>query len=246
MDEVRPRARLWKWFLLNLLLRTGRRSRYPADLSRSVEQRDLPLLGMALALLYRRKTYSTRTDWGVQEHGSTVSINQRSLPMAHFISGIRSALRPVAPVASAGLRPESERMAKEQTLTVVHMVPGRMRFKIGRLKGSNGYAQEVQRRLESVPWISEALVNPGLGNLVVGYETDQIAREELLESLASILDVSSDELYDAVFGTSSVQPMLDGCSVVTVSPFNGQPHAPATVQIPALRRCEDSLNFYPL
>jgi Cu2+-exporting ATPase len=120
------------------------------------------------------------------------------------------------------------------------MIPGRMRFKIGRLKGSAGYAQEVQRRLDSVSWIRRASVNPGLGHVVVGYETDQIARDEFLQSLASILDVSPDELCDAVFGTLAVQPG-EACSTVTVPAFDGQPsdgqpgqpEVQATVEAPA-------------
>ena len=60
--------------------------------------------------------------------------------------------------------------AEHETVTVEHVSPGRIRLKVGRLRKSRRYAQEVEHSLKSTHSVHEVSVTPDIGSLTVHFD----------------------------------------------------------------------------
>jgi len=88
--------------------------------------------------------------------------------------------------------------AKMPAIRIVHLIPGRARFKLDSPKRSRRYIDEIQRHLSNFPWVQEVRINPALGSLIVQYDSESIAAAEFLQTMARIFDVSPD-MFAGVF-----------------------------------------------
>ena len=90
--------------------------------------------------------------------------------------------RPAAGVAAAP--PAAPLMSpKECGISVLHSLPGRIRFKIKSLQYDPDFAQELEAKLTATKGILEASASPATGSLLISYHT----REEASPSLGKVL-----------------------------------------------------------
>lgn len=72
-------------------------------------------------------------------------------------------------------------------VTIVHFVPGRVRFKVDKLKGSPEFAQRVEQELSSIDGIDSVEAKPLTGSVIVSYSKEHMVRPEELETLSAVL-----------------------------------------------------------
>lgn len=70
---------------------------------------------------------------------------------------------------------------------VVHHVPGRLRIRILRLKGSPGEAARVEAQIDSIRGVSNVAANAVTGSVVIHYD----ARGTRLEAIAAALQLDA-------------------------------------------------------
>jgi len=92
---------------------------------------------------------------------------------------------------------------KSSTVTVAHLIPGRTRFKVDRLRWSRGYADNIQQTLKSFGWVQDVAINVTVGSLVVYYDTENIEAAEFLRTMAGIFEVAPDAFDDILRAASS-------------------------------------------
>ncbi len=66
---------------------------------------------------------------------------------------------------------------------VVHAMPGRVRFKVDKVKGNPALAQQVQDRLGQVPGIKQVAASPQTGSLLISYDAAALLAEGALAAL---------------------------------------------------------------
>ena len=67
-----------------------------------------------------------------------------------------------------------------QDFQIIHVIPGRIRVKIGKVKDNPALADDLQRKLSAIRVIQQAVVNPVTGSVLLTYDP------RLLESLNSL------------------------------------------------------------
>jgi hypothetical protein len=67
-----------------------------------------------------------------------------------------------------------------QGLQIVHAIPGRIRVKVGKVKGNMALAEELQRQLSRLSVVQDVVVSPLTGSIMATYDP------RLLESLHSV------------------------------------------------------------
>ena len=79
---------------------------------------------------------------------------------------------------------------EQTTVSVEHVSPGRVRLKVGRLKKSQRYAQEVEQSLKSTHSVREVSVTPDIGSLTVHFDSLTTPSAIQWRSIASALGVT--------------------------------------------------------
>ena len=64
-----------------------------------------------------------------------------------------------------------------------HMLDGRLRIKLIGVKGSPDAAQQVERRVRSIPGVERATANALTGNLLILYDTARMQASDLVAAL---------------------------------------------------------------
>jgi hypothetical protein len=70
---------------------------------------------------------------------------------------------------------------------VVHFVPGRVRFKVDKVKGSPEFAHRVEQELATIEGIDSVEAKSLTGSVIVNYNKERIVRPEELENLSAVL-----------------------------------------------------------
>lgn len=72
-------------------------------------------------------------------------------------------------------------------LKVVHALPGRVRFRVARVKGNPALARRAQEKLARVPGIRKVEAQPDTGSLLVHYEMAELCSEEAMHVFSETL-----------------------------------------------------------
>lgn len=70
--------------------------------------------------------------------------------------------------------------------TYIHVLEGRLRVKVPEVKRSQAHAEELKRRLDSIPGIEGASVNPNTGSVLIHYDREETSPLRILDSLHSM------------------------------------------------------------
>jgi copper chaperone CopZ len=71
--------------------------------------------------------------------------------------------------------------------SVVHAIPGRIRFRIPRLAGDSDYANKLKKVIENDSRITSVRVNPNAASIVINYQTGVIAEEQMRTHLVNLI-----------------------------------------------------------
>ena len=75
--------------------------------------------------------------------------------------------------------------------SVVHTIPGRIRFRISRIAWDTHYARRLKVLLEADPYVTCFRVKPAAMSVAVRYQTKQISDEEMLLHLRSLIELAT-------------------------------------------------------
>jgi copper chaperone CopZ len=66
---------------------------------------------------------------------------------------------------------------------VVHVLPGRIRFRVYSLKYNAAFAQEVERKLAAITGVTGVEASPSTGSVLMHYRSKELLSEPLREAL---------------------------------------------------------------
>ncbi|MBW4564680.1 MAG: cadmium-translocating P-type ATPase [Mojavia pulchra JT2-VF2] len=76
--------------------------------------------------------------------------------------------------------------------SIVHVIRGRVRFRVPRLRHDANYTQRLQALLEADPLITSVRIKPAAASLVVTYQSSQILESEIRSHLIYMIVAASD------------------------------------------------------
>jgi hypothetical protein len=79
---------------------------------------------------------------------------------------------------------------------ILHFIPGRIRFRLGRVKDNLALAEEIQRKLASAPGVHKARANPITGSVLVLYEPSRTESADSWLQIGRELDLFPDGFDD--------------------------------------------------
>jgi copper chaperone CopZ len=68
-------------------------------------------------------------------------------------------------------------------IRVVHVLPGRIRFRVYSLKYNAAFAQEVERKLAAITGVTGVEASPSTGSVLMHYRSKELLSEPLREAL---------------------------------------------------------------
>ena len=107
---------------------------------------------------------------------------------------------------------------EETTVSVEHVSPGRVRLKVGRLKRSQRYAQEVELSLKSTHSVREVSVTPDIGSLTVHFDPPTTPSAIQWRSIASALGLTLHQFDGVPLKSLAFQPQADTQTSLSFSP----------------------------
>ncbi|MBW4505985.1 MAG: hypothetical protein KME64_05695 [Scytonematopsis contorta HA4267-MV1] len=97
------------------------------------------------------------------------------------------------------LEPEREKVGSHQThdeipqeisYSIVHAIPGRVRFRIPRIVKDSLYADKLKAVMESDSEITSVRINPTAASVVVKYRKEKISEEQMRAYLAELIQTA--------------------------------------------------------
>jgi sulfite reductase alpha subunit-like flavoprotein len=76
--------------------------------------------------------------------------------------------------------------------SIVHALPGRVRFHVPQIAQNSEYVQRLQALLKAEPWVTSERVNSSAASIVITYTSGEIPDSERRSHLASLIQSASD------------------------------------------------------
>ncbi|MEH1840546.1 MAG: HMA2 domain-containing protein [Nostoc sp.] len=94
--------------------------------------------------------------------------------------------------------------------TIVHTIPGRVRFRIPLLARDTEYANQLKLAIESDPRVTNVRVNPKAASIVINYKVGVISDNQMRERLVYLIQTAQDVVVPKeVMAKSIVQTIFD-------------------------------------
>jgi hypothetical protein len=86
----------------------------------------------------------------------------------------------------------SDKTAPPQKIaySVVHSIPGRIRFRIPRLAKDSDYADKLKLAIESDPRTTSVRINPTAASIVINYQPGEIADKQMRSHLVNLIQTA--------------------------------------------------------
>ncbi len=111
----------------------------------------------------------------------------------------RDAISPATAVKTNGKFASSEKIGQELTnpkvaYSVVHILPGRVRLRVPRLRHDAGYSQRLQRLLEAEPLFNSVRLKEAAASVVVTYNSATVTSTKVGATLTCLIQTASEAI----------------------------------------------------
>ncbi|MDZ8227904.1 HMA2 domain-containing protein [Nostoc sp. ChiVER01] len=100
--------------------------------------------------------------------------------------------------------------SKKIFYSIVHTIPGRIRFRIPLLARDTEYANQLKLAIESDPRVTNVRINPKAASIVINYKVGVISDNQIREHLVNLIQTAQDVVVPKeVMAKSIIEAILD-------------------------------------
>ncbi|MBG1244709.1 HMA2 domain-containing protein [Nostoc sp. NZL] len=88
--------------------------------------------------------------------------------------------------------------------SIVHTIPGRIRFRIPLLARDPEYANKLKLVIESAPRVTNVRINPKAASIVINYQVGVISDNQMRERLVNLIQTAQDEVMPKEVTSKSI------------------------------------------